>query len=677
MPDSEDGYVGPGEAAQLWNRALNRSESAVAIIEPSRDRVLQFNRALAEVTGLAGHEIKSLAASGLFPNQIAELTAFTIECMDRGTAWTSELALRRRDGQQLPVEVFASHTLHDGRDLIFLQCFDLKKNKVRRAKVDIDQFYRSGQPQENRFEAVFRELERGNQLILHAAGEGIYGVDARGRLTFVNPAAERMLGWKENELIGQNGHSLLHHSYANGDPYPHHACPIYAAFEESRIFKVDDEVFWRKDGTSFPVEYTSTPIQEKGRALGAVVVFRDVTEQKKASAQLQGALKEVEALKLRLEQENAYLKDELHSGNQHHEIVGGSQRVRHIISQIELVAPTDASVLITGQSGTGKELIARAIHYASHRADRPLIRVNCASIPRDLFESEFFGHVRGAFTGAVAQRVGRFELADGGTIFLDEVGEIPLEQQGKLLRILQEQQFERVGDPVTRQIDVRVIAATNRDLQEEVAQRRFREDLYFRLNVFPIHSPPLNERLEDIGQLASLFVRRVCAQMNKPELSISVADVERMKRYAWPGNIRELQNLIERAVIISTGNRLRLDIPASISVSSSAAVRERVTGAEKMDAGIDAGIDAEFDTGPGVRTADGFIGVSQPDNPSVLTESEGRLSQRDNLLAALRQCQGKVSGTGGAARLLGLKPTTLYSRIKRHQIDVRQFKSTS
>lgn len=636
------------ENALLWGRSLDEAEVGALIVEPASNRVLQFNRGLAEMTGLAGHEINAMSASQLFPNQIAELTGFSIECIQRGKAWSCELALRRRDGQTLPIEVFASSLAQDSRELMLMQCFDLKRNKVRRAKVEIDQFYRSGQPQENRFEAVFRELERGNQLILQAAGEGIYGVDARGRLTFLNPAAERMLGWKQNELIGRNGHTVLHHSYANGDPYPLHACPIYAAFQESSIFKVNNEVFWRKDGTSFPVEYTSTPIQEKGRSLGAVVVFRDVTEQKKASEALENALAEVEALKLRLEQENAYLKDELRSGSRHYEIVGSSPGVRHIISQIDLVAPTDANVLITGQSGTGKELIATAIHNASQRTDRPLIRVNCASIPRDLFESEFFGHVRGAFTGAVAQRVGRFELADGGTIFLDEVGEIPLELQGKLLRILQERQFERVGEPVTRKIDVRVIAATNRDLQAEVARKNFREDLYFRLNVFPIHSPPLKDRLEDIGQLASLFVRRVCAQMNKPELPVSLADVERMKRYSWPGNIRELQNLIERAVILSTKGRLRLDIP------------------EMPQSGATYGNDPEMMTPTPMA-------INAPG--AVQSELVHRQGQRENLVRALRECGGKVSGPGGAAELLGVKPTTLYSRIKRHRIDPRQFKS--
>ena len=630
-------------------RGLDAIEPAAVVFDPVENRIIQFNRALISLTGLSGHQMTQQRPSGLFPEQLSVLSGFTLECLATRRGWTTSLSIRAEDGRHLPVEIYGSVVEDGSRQLLLFLCFDLKLNKVRRAKVEIDEFYRSGQPQENRFDQVFRELERGNQLILQAAGEGIYGVDAKGRITFVNPAAERMLGWKANEVIGRNGHSLLHHSHANGDPYPHRACPIYAAFEQGSIFRVDDEVFWRKDGHAFPVEYTSTPIQERGRSLGAVVVFRDVTAQRQARAELETALNEVDALRQRLEQENAYLQDELHSGNSKHEIAGSSASVRSIISQIELVAPTTATVLITGESGTGKELIARAIHYASDRAHRPLIRVNCASIPHELFESEFFGHVRGAFTGAVAQRTGRFELADGGTIFLDEVGEIPLALQSKLLRILQEQQFERVGDPSTREIDVRVIAATNRDLAKEVKAGRFREDLYFRLNVFPIHSPPLRDRLDDIGLLASLFVKGVCERLNKPLLPVTQADVARLRQYHWPGNIRELQNVIERAVIISTRDKLRLDVPV----------------AESPDPSIRQSLGTKAD----MQTDESLTGPS-----SIITEQSRQSRERANIIAALNQCGGRVSGRDGAAELLGVRPTTLYSRIKRYQIDARQLR---
>ncbi len=325
-----------------------------------------------------------------------------------------------------------------------------------------------------------------NQLILRAAGEGIYGVNADGKTTFVNPAAARMLGWNAEELVGHDMHSIVHHTRPDGSHYPEHDCPIYAAFRDGAVHQVDTEVFWRKDGTSFWVEYTSTPIHEHGQVVGAVIVFRDITQRREADEKLRAAHEEVDRLRERLELENAYLQEEIRIEGNHHGIVGRSGAIQKILRQVELVAPTDATVLITGESGTGKELIARAIHDASKRSRRPMIRVNCATIPREAFESEFFGHAKDAFAGALRDGVGRFELADGGTLFLDEVADMPIELQGKLLRVLEENSFERVGEQQTRTVDVRVIAATNRDLKQEVRRGRFREDLYFRLDVFPV-----------------------------------------------------------------------------------------------------------------------------------------------------------------------------------------------
>jgi transcriptional regulator with GAF, ATPase, and Fis domain len=263
--------------------------------------------------------------------------------------------------------------------------------------------------------------------------------------------------------------------------------------------------------------------------------------------------------------------------------------------------------------------------------------VNCAAVPRELFESEFFGHIRGAFTGAISDRVGRFELADGGTLFLDEVGEIPLELQSKLLRVLQEQQLERVGDNRTRQVDVRVIAATNRDLRKEVRAGRFREDLYFRLNVFPIESAPLRQRPEDIPALAQHFLSSVCRKLNRPQPSLRLADIQRLQAYNWPGNIRELENLIERAVIISPGTRLQLDLPSE-------------------------------------KTSEIIAAQPAAQETQILTQGEQRRQLRENLIAALTACAGKISGKDGAARLLELKPTTLRSRLESFAIDPRDFK---
>jgi transcriptional regulator with GAF, ATPase, and Fis domain len=291
-------------------------------------------------------------------------------------------------------------------------------------------------------------------------------------------------------------------------------------------------------------------------------------------------------------------------------------------------------VLVSGESGTGKELIARAIHERSERHERPLIRVNCAAIPRELFESEFFGHVRGAFTGAIKDRTGRFELADGGTIFLDEVGEIPLELQSKLLRVLQEGQIERVGEERTRNINVRVIAATNRDLKADAAAKLFREDLYFRLNVFPVEVVPLRSRISDIPLLAAHFVSLICKRLNRSEPRLTLANVKQLQGYYWPGNIRELQNVIERAIIISKDGRLRFDLAgAGVEIDSI-----DLTGGD--------------DNAPAVP----------------FTEQERIKRDRANISVALKITSGKISGKQGAAELLGIKPTTLVSRMKSLQI---------
>jgi transcriptional regulator with GAF, ATPase, and Fis domain len=316
------------------------------------------------------------------------------------------------------------------------------------------------------------------------------------------------------------------------------------------------------------------------------------------------------------------------------DLVGRSAALRNIVSLIDVVAPTEASVLILGETGTGKELVAHEIHRRSERKDKPLVRVNCASIPRELFESEFFGHVRGSFTGAVKDRAGRFETAEGGTIFLDEVGEIPLDVQNKLLRVLHEKRYERVGDDRTRRADVRIVAATNRDLKKAVAVGRFREDLYYRLNVFPIHVPALRERLDDVPLLAKHFVGLSTRELkcSKPRLTTSA--VTKLQHYDWPGNVRELRNVVERAVILARGGVLDFDLP----ISMQAVPPTRPSPQPDSSAGNSA--QAKF-----------------------LTEVEVQRFERDNLLLALEAANWKISGRDSAAELLGLKPTTLISRI--------------
>jgi PAS domain S-box-containing protein len=478
-------------------------------------------------------------------------------------------------------------------------------------------------------DAAFGRIERENQLILRAAGEGIYGVNAEGRTTFVNPAAERMLGWTAEELVGHDMHSLVHHTHPDGSPYHDCDCPIYAAFRDGAVHRVENELFWRQDGSSFWVEYTSTPIKDRGVLIGAVIVFRDVSQRREAEEKLRAAHVEVDRLHKRLELENAYLQEQIRIDGNHRGIIGTSAAIKKTLRQVELVAPTDATVLITGESGTGKELVARAIHDASRRSHRPLIRVNCAAIPADLFESEFFGHAKGAVPSALRDRIGRFELADSGTLFLDEVGEIPLALQGKLLRVVQEGQFERVGEMRTRQVDVRVIAATNRDLKALVRQGRFREDLYFRLNVFPIDLVPLRERVDDIVPIALHLLGEARAKLRTGELRLTEADARRLTQYSWPGNVRELQNVIERAVILSRNGRARIDLP-------------------------------DF----GAPLAAGRRAPASAPKQTLLTDEDRRDRDRANILAALEACGGRIFGRGGAAELLDVRPTTLASRIK-------------
>ena len=334
------------------------------------------------------------------------------------------------------------------------------------------------------------------------------------------------------------------------------------------------------------------------------------------------AFAQIAELKEKLAEEKLYLEEEIRTEHNFEEIVGESAALKRVLRQVETVAPTDSTVLIQGETGTGKEVIARAIHNLSSRRERTFVKVNCAAIPSGLLESELFGHERGAFTGAIAQKIGRFELAHQGTLFLDEIGDIPLELQPKLLRVLQEQEFERLGGTRTIRADVRLIAATNRDLATMVAEHEFRSDLYYRLNVFPILAPPLRERREDIPLLLQYFVQKYGRRMNRGIESIPTETVDVLSRWDWPGNIRELENVIERAVILSDGPTLR--VPLADFKSSNGDRHPRITSLES--------------------------------------------AERDHILRALEQTSWVVGGTSGAASLLGLKRTTLQSRM--HKLGI-------
>jgi formate hydrogenlyase transcriptional activator len=646
-------------------------------------------------------------------------------------------------------------------------------------------------------EALQKSEER-VRLILDSAAEAIFGCDPNGTCLFCNQAAVRLLGYDEpSELLGKNMHTLEHHTRNDGTPFPIEECPIYIGFHENRGVHVEDDIFWRKDGTGFPVEYWSHPMFSDGKTVGAVITFFDITERKKTEEALreseqrkcslleinnaiinnltQEALftsayeairrvvpfdraafllhhpetktlkllsmdsdgeseffrvgkdydlqesrisaavldtqqpiwrgnleeeqqsggeqslvaegiqsycvvplvargnsigtftvwsetknryseadvellqevanqvalaianmksyEEIATLKARLEKENVYLQEEIRTVHNFEEIVGSSPALLQLLRRVDQVAPTDSSVLIYGETGTGKELIARAIHDRSVRKNRPLVKVNCSAISAGLVESELFGHVKGAFTGAFERRIGRFELADGGTIFLDEVGELPLDTQVKLLRVLQEREFEPVGSSRSVRVDVRIIAATNRNLQESISAGTFRSDLYYRFNVFPLEVPPLRERRSDIPHLAMFFLSRYSRNLGKRMDGISPAATEMLKNYSWPGNIRELQNVIERALILSPGPMLELETDL-ISVPASEAFRD--TAVEAV----------------------------QPSGPTSELKTLEEV-ERAHISAVLQQTHGVVEGANGAAKTLGMHPNTLRHRMEK------------
>lgn len=609
---------------------------AQILVAPFDNKVLAANIKARQLFLLSDAVHETITVTSLFKDCLPELYTLSSAAMHHGWAWSENLFFSA-PGESAPLETMVSVSKSQQRIHLIFSFNDSIDLFRLRHKSSAERHHDAGFLHWTKSETLFEEIERQNQLLLSAVGDGIYGVDANGCTTFVNPAAEVMLGWSKSELVGRNIHDMIHHTHEDGSHYHPSDCPIYAAFHDGSVHSVDDEVFWSKSGKPIPVEYTSTPVTDNGNLVGAVVIFRDITERKVTEEKLLIAMREVDSLKQRLELENAYLQEEIKADFNHHQIVGQSAAVQHMVNQIELVAPTNANVLITGESGTGKELIARAIHEASARKARPLIRVNCAAIPAELFESEFFGHVKGAFSGAISNRAGRFELADGATIFLDEVAEIPLQLQGKLLRVLQEQQFERVGDSKTCSVDVRVIAATNQNLKLQVEKGKFREDLFYRLNVFPIESPALKERLEDLPMLTKHFIKKVCSRSNKSLPMVSLAQLEHLKSYHWPGNIRELENIIERQVILSNDNRLHFDFLSSV------------------------------------------ISKPTPHNshPVIQPTNEVQKIKLDisSIELALKQAGGRIYGADGAATILGLKPTTLASRIKKYDIKMHLFRA--
>ena len=473
-------------------------------------------------------------------------------------------------------------------------------------------------------------------------GEGLLGIDKQGLITFVNPAGEKITGWLEEEMRGKNFHELLMHTDKEGHRNPLEQNRVFSTLQDHIVRHCDSDIFWLKNGSSIPIEYTVTAIEGNIDISSACVVFKDISERKERERALNEALHQVEELKEKLQAENIYLQEEIRSEQNYGEIVGQSEALRKTMEEAQQVAQTDTTVLINGESGTGKESMARAIHQFSQRKDRPLIKVNCGAIPESLVESELFGHVKGAFTSAVKDRTGHFELADKGTIFLDEIGELSLDVQVKLLRVLQEQEIQRVGSSELTHVDVRIIAATNRDLKQMVDEGTFRMDLYYRLNVFPLTVPPLRERKSDIPLLLTSFLDNLSKKLGKPLKGVSDVSMELLMDYHWPGNIRELQNVIERSAILSRSEIVEIDdalVPVSITQSQ------------------DSGRDSEIQTKTGAET-----GMHSP--YKTLAENE-----KNYIIQVLDDLNWVIGGKKGVAEILDIPASTLRSRMKKLGIE--------
>ena len=484
----------------------------------------------------------------------------------------------------------------------------------------------------------YKQMERRLLILERALNQSIDGIavaDMEGFNQFVNPAWAKTHGYLVEEMLGANLYT-----FHSEEQLRENIIPFFNEVMKHGSNQSESE-HTKKDGTLFATYMMAKIIKDdEGCSIGIVGTIRDISEQKRAEKEIQryrdhlenlvtertseltNALSEIQGFKDRLEAENINLREEIKLEHNYEEIIGKSDPLKYVLYRIEQVAPTDSTVLVLGQTGTGKELIARAIHNNSSRKSRPLVKVDCAALPASLIESELFGHEKGAFSGAVQQRKGRFEIADGSTLFLDEIGELALELQGKLLRVLEDGEFERLGCSKTLRTDIRIIAATNRNLKEEVDKGRFREDLWYRLNVFSINNPALKDRAEDIPLLVEWFVAKFERKLGKSIKTISRKTLKTLQDYHWPGNIRELSNFIESAMISSRDETLQiLDMPEASNHVGSV---DRIVNMADME--------------------------------------------REHIIKSLRICQWRIEGKNGAADLLGLNPGTLRGRMRKYDI---------
>jgi PAS domain S-box-containing protein len=576
------------------------------------DHVIRANREFTELFGYTVEEALGRNINDLIvpvgSMHESEALRQTVECGERVNA---EVVRKRKDGSRLDVSYVAAPVCVDGGPMEIYGIYrDITERKQAEGALKRSEAYLSEGQTLSHTGSWARNVSTG-EIYLSQESFRIFGLD---------PSTKVYL-----ETLFGRVHPDDRFSFSE---------TVQKAIRDANGYEADFRII-REDGTIRHIHALAHPVKNAaGNLVEFVGTHMDVTEQHLSRKALEDALVEIRSLKEQLFQENVALRQEIEETAMFEEIVGKSAALRKVLKELETVGPTDSTVLIYGETGTGKELIARAIHNLSSRRANAFVKVNCAAIPTGLLESEVFGHEKGAFTGAIAQRIGRFELAHHGTVFLDEIGEVPLELQPKLLRVLQEREFERLGSSRTLRTNARLIAATNRDLSAMVEDQKFRADLYYRLNVFPLYVPALRERPEDVPLLVRHFAELFSRRMSKVIETIPPETMTALMRYHWPGNIRELQNVIERAVILSTRGVLRVSI------------------AEPNAKGN---------------------GVLKSKEPPTQTRKRIRgsvpLLNRDQILQALQKSGGRVGGADGAAARLGLKRTTLIAHLKKLAID--------
>ena len=647
------------QSEERFQKIFNHSNDAVFVIDPSHDQILDVNAKACTMLGYTRDELLATTITAIHPDEMPELLAFARSVFEAGSGWTNELTCLTKSGKKLPAEISASVIDIGDRSCMIALVRDITDRK--RAEAALQRYSEDLEKQVAERTAQLRRSEERQRVLLEVNNAIITHLDRESLFEAITNDLSRILSFDRASITLYDPERDVLKVYALagpspskwfvplGEEFPRQGSHLQSVLDqkqslirrdlekESRI-AVEELLF--KEGIRSTL---AVPMLAKRRVIGTLNVgsrepnrysnedaklLREVATQVALALENMLAYEEIAGLKAKLHEENIYLQEEIKLDHNFEEIISRSDVLKKVLRKMEQVASTPTNVLILGETGTGKELFARAIHNLSPRRDRPLVKVNCAALPSTLIESELFGHERGAFTGAFSKKVGRFELADGGTIFLDEIGDLPLELQAKLLRVLQEAEFERLGNPRPIKVNVRVIAATNRDLKKGITAGNFREDLYYRLNVFPIALPPLRERKGDIPLLVKHFARKYGQRVGKVIEKIPQKVMSTLEAYPWPGNVRELENIIERAVILSTGSTLQLE--------------------ELLDV-----VQATTDVQP---------------RPSLTLEEV----ERNHIIQVLEETGWRVEGKRGAAVRLGLNPSTLRSRMEKLAIQKPQ-----